>query len=193
MKPSILKLREIIKSYKPYNEQEEKDKEKLLWCIDNLENVLTRTNGIAHFTSSSFILNKSRDKVLMIHHNIYNSWAWTGGHADGKADLLAVSLKEAVEETGVKNINPIYSDIFALDVLTVFGHVKRGEYVSAHLHLNTTYLLESEESEELIVKADENSAVKWIPIDEVVECSSEEHMRKVYEKIITKIKELKEK
>lgn len=188
MKPNLSNLSEIITMYKPYNEQEEKDKEKLLWSIDNLEDVLTRNNGMAHFTSSSFILNKSRDKVLMIYHNIYDSWAWTGGHADGDEDLLAVAVREAVEETGVKNIKPVIADIFALDVLTVFGHVKREQYISAHLHLNVTYLLEADEKEILIVKPDENSAVKWVSIDKVVQYSSEPHMKKVYEKVVNKIK-----
>ena len=43
----------------------------------------------------------------MIHHNIYNSWSWTGGHADGDKDLLYVAIKEAKEETGVKNIKAL--------------------------------------------------------------------------------------
>jgi 8-oxo-dGTP pyrophosphatase MutT (NUDIX family) len=191
MKANISNLSEIIRNYKPYNKQEEKDKERILWCIENFQDPLSRDNGIAHFTSSCFILNKSHDKVIMIHHNIYNSWAWTGGHADGNEDLLAVAVKEAEEETGVKNVKPITADIFALDVMPVFSHIRRGEYVSAHLHLNASYILETDEEEELVVKPDENSAVRWIPIDEVLEYSSEPHMIKVYEKIITKIKELK--
>ena len=126
----------------------------------------------------------------MIHHNIYNSWSWTGGHADGEEDLLNVAIKEAREETGVKNIHPVTSHIFSLDVLPVLGHIKRGNYVSAHLHLSLAYLVEADEEEMLIVKADENSAVKWIPIEEVNSYCNEPHMQKVYEKIIFKIRAL---
>ena len=181
---------ELIKDYTPCNEQEKKDKELILHCIDKFHNVLTRDNEIAHITSSGFIVNKTKDKVLMIHHNIYNSWAWTGGHADGEEDLLNVAIKEAREETGVKNIRPVTSHIFSLDVLPVLGHIKRGSYVSAHLHLSLAYLVEADEEEMLIVKADENSAVKWIPIEEVNSYCNEPHMQKVYEKIICKIKAL---
>lgn len=179
-----------IKGYNPYNEQEKKDKEIILHCIDTLEDILTRNNEIAHITSSAFIVNRTKDKVLMIHHNIYNSWAWTGGHADGEEDLLAVAIKEAQEETGVKNVQPVSSDIFSLDILTVVGHVKRGKYVSPHLHLSVAYLVEADENEPLIVKEDENSGVKWIPINEVNIYSNEPHMQKVYEKLITKIRAL---
>ncbi|MDD7796330.1 NUDIX hydrolase [Clostridium sp. 'White wine YQ'] len=177
-----------IERYNPYNEQEKKDKEMMLYYINAFENVLTRENEIAHMTSSAFVLNKERDKVLMIYHNIYDSWGWTGGHSDGEKDLLAVAIREAREETGIKIASPITTEIFSLDVLPVAGHVKNGNYVSAHLHLSVTYLLEADEEEELIIKEDENSGVKWIPIDEVVDASNEPHMKKVYSKIISKIK-----
>ena len=58
-------------------------------------------------TASGFIVNEARNKTLMVHHNIYNSWSWTGGHADGDSDLLAVALREAREETGIVNVTPL--------------------------------------------------------------------------------------
>ncbi|WP_238886107.1 NUDIX hydrolase [Clostridium sp. YIM B02551] len=177
-----------IERYNPYNEQEKKDKEMILYYINAFENVLTRENEIAHMTSSAFVLNKERDKVLMIYHNIYDSWGWTGGHSDGEKDLLAVAIREAREETGIRIANPITTEIFSLDILPVVGHVKNGNYVSAHLHLSVTFLLEADEEEELVIKEDENSGVKWIPLDEVVDVSNEPHMKKVYSKIISKIK-----
>lgn len=177
-----------IKRYIPYNEQEKKDKEVILHSIEAFDDILTRNNEIAHMTSSAFAVNRSRDKVLMVHHNIYNSWSWTGGHADGDEDLFAVAIKELMEETGVNNIHPITPEIFSLDILPVFGHIKKGKYISAHLHLSVAYLVEADEDELLIVKADENSGVKWIPIDELDTYVNEPHMQKVYAKLISKIK-----
>lgn len=185
-----MKWIEQIKAYVPYNEQEEKDKEIILYSINVLENILTRDNEIAHMTSSSFVVNKEKSKVLMVHHNIYNSWSWTGGHADGEEDLLKVAIREVQEETGVKNVYPVGEDIFSLDVLPVLSHIKKGKYVAAHLHLSLAYLLEADEAELLTIKSDENSDVKWIPIEEVNEYSNEPHMQKVYSKLISKIKEL---
>lgn len=179
-----------IKNYKPCNEQENKDKELVLHCIDIFDDVLTRRNEIAHITSSAFVVNKNRDKVLMVHHNIYNSWSWTGGHADGEEDFLAVAIREVKEETGVSKVEPLLSDIFSLEILTVVGHEKSGKYVAPHLHLSIAYLVEADEDEKLKVKEDENSGVRWIPIDEVNEYSNEPHMQKVYSKLIEKVKEL---
>lgn len=180
-----------IRNYVPYNEQEKKDKEVINYCTEVFQDILTRNNEVAHMTSSAFAVNKTHDKVLMVYHNIYNSWSWIGGHADGDEDFLAVAMKELKEETGVYNISPIFSDIFSLDVLTVLGHTKRGNYISPHLHLSVTYLIEVDDNDLLIVKKDENSGVKWISIDEINMYSTEPHMHKVYEKIVTKIKNLR--
>jgi len=180
-------LYDSIKNYSPCNEQEKKDKEVIIYCTEVFEDVLTRNNEVAHITSSAFAVNKAKDKLLMIYHNIYNSWSWTGGHADGNEDLLAVATKELREETGVKTIRPVSTDIFSLDVLTVLGHTKEGNYVSPHLHLSVAYLIEVDENDLLMVKEDENSGVKWIPFDEINLYSTEPHMQKVYKKLISKV------
>ena len=139
-------------------------------------------------TSSAFVINKNKDKVLMVYHNIFNSWSWTGGHADGEEDLLLVAVNEAKEETGVKKISPVSNSIISLDLLPVFGHIKKEKYIPSHLHISIAYLVEADENEPLIVKFDENSAVQWIPIDEIASYSNEPHMKKIYKKIVSKIR-----
>ena len=182
-------LKENLEKYIPYNEQEEADKEVMLSYINNFDNVLTRENKYGHFTSSAFVLNRERTKILMAYHKIYDSWAFVGGHSDGDSDLLHVAMKEAKEETGIKNVTPISENIYSLEIITVNGHEKRGKYVASHVHLNATYLLEADESEEIHIKEDENSGVKWVPIDKILEASSEQWVRdRVYDKIINKMK-----
>jgi len=183
-----MKYIQDIKNYIPVNEQESKDKEIIIDFINKNEDVLARENEVAHLTSSGFIVNKNRDKVLMIHHNIYNSWGWTGGHADGDSDLLEVAIKEAKEETGITNVRPIIDDICCIDILTVKGHIKKGKYIAPHLHLSVAYVLEADETEEVKVKEDENSGGKWVDIDKVLELTDEEHMKDVYSKLINKSK-----
>lgn len=180
-------LYEQLKNYKPYNEQEEKDKEAMLWFMKHSENVFTRDNTIAHFSASSWLVNKDRTKVVMVYHNLYDSWAWTGGHADGEEDLLHVAVKEAKEETGLKNVTPVTADIFSVEMLTVDGHIKRGSYVSSHLHINVTFLLEANEKEELSVKPDENSGVRWFTLEEAITACSEPWMKQIYLKLNEKL------
>lgn len=186
-----MELRKQIENYTPLNEQEVKDKEMILSYMDLFEDVLTRENEILHFTSSGFVLNETRDKVLMIYHNIYNSWAWTGGHADGEDNLLEVAIREVQEETGVQNVKPLVDDIISIDILPVSGHIKRGKYVSSHLHVSFAYLLEVNENEVLRIKEDENSNVGWLPLDTYLDLVTEEHMKPTYNKIVNKAKSLK--
>ncbi|HYE82136.1 MAG TPA: NUDIX hydrolase [Clostridia bacterium] len=181
---------EPIKKYMVCNEQEEKDKELTIKCLEMFDDVLTRDNPIAHVTSSAFVINKNRNKVLMVYHNIFDSWSWTGGHADGEEDLLNAAIKEVKEETGIKRIFPVSEDILSLDIIPVIGHTKKGTYVSPHLHISVAYLIEADEKEPLVVKPDENSGVKWIPIKEIETYSNEPHMKKIYGKMITKIEAL---
>lgn len=177
-----------IKKYVPYNDQEAADKEAILYAISNYDNLLTRENPLAHITSSGYIVNKNKTKVLMIYHNIYKSWSWTGGHADGDDDLLHVAIKEAKEETGIKNIKALDNKIFSLDILPVPAHDKKGKKIASHLHLSVAYLLEGDENDELFIKEDENSGVQWIPINEISSYSTEDSMIKLYEKFNEKIK-----
>ncbi|MDF2821201.1 MAG: hydrolase [Clostridiales bacterium] len=146
-----MNYREEIRKYQPVNEQEMNDKKVILDYIEYFyEDILTRENQIAHMTSSGLILNESLDKILMIHHNIYKTWTWTGGHAEGDSDMLGVALKEAKEETGVMNIVSLTQNLASIDIIPVYGHVKRGKYVSSHLHLNTSYILIADEKEALV-------------------------------------------
>lgn len=162
-----------IHGYIPYNEQEEKDQTTMLKLVKHHTDLFTRENETAHFTASAWIVNASRTKVLMVYHNLYNSWSWTGGHADGDEDLLQVALREAVEETGISNIKPIKEDIFSLEIATVDGHMKKGRYVSSHLHLNVTFLLVGDENDTLAHRPEENSAVAWFDLEAAVEASTE--------------------
>lgn len=181
-----------LEHYVPYNEQEEKDRQVMLQLLRTTPDIFERKNQTAHFTASSWLLNREHDKVLMIYHNIYHSWAWTGGHADGETDLLAVAMREAKEETGVTEIKALSELPFSIEILTVDGHVKRGSYVPSHLHLNVTYLLEADEDEVLRVKPDENSGVKWFSLEAALEASTEAWMvERVYRKLNEKLAQIR--
>ncbi len=177
-----------LKNYEPYNEQEAKDKEFFTTCEKNMGDILNRTNEVCHLTSSAFIINKERTKVLCIFHNIYNAWTWVGGHADGDDDMIYVAKKETQEETSLQHFRLISESPIAVDALPVAGHVKRGKYVSAHIHLNVTYLIEADEAENIKILEEENSNIGWLTFDELLLKSTEPHMIKVYKKIIERIK-----
>ena len=180
-------LRRQIEAYAPFDEQEARDREMMLMAIDKMENTLTRENIFTHFTASSWIVNPGRTRVLMAYHNIYKAWAWTGGHADGEDDLLAVALREAREETGIERIAPVIPGIYSLETIPVFPHFKRGSFVCGHLHMNATFLLCADDGQAIHAKPDENSGVKWMPLEEVEDIREEPYMASIYQKLNRKL------
>ena len=183
--------KDLIKNYKPKCEQERIDQQAILSFLDRNPDAFYRTNLAGHMTASAIVVDSKMDKVLFAFHNIYNSWSWVGGHNDGNEDFLAVAVDEAKEETGVKNIYPYNGEILGIDTILVHNHIKKGHYVPDHLHFNLTYLLIADDSEQLVIKADENSGVKWFAIDEVLNHVSEERMKVVYQKAFDEIMRIK--
>ncbi len=182
---------EKLGKFVPWDEEEAASRDLVVECLRREPDVFERKNGLCHMTASAWIVNRERTKVLLAFHNLYQSWSWLGGHADGDRDLLRVALKEAREESGLTHVHPVSEEIFSVEVGPVLGHVKRGKQVPSHVHLNVTYLLEADESEALHEKPDENSAVGWFALNEVEQAVSERWMwEHVYRKLNEKVKAL---
>lgn len=242
-------LYQDIASYHPFNEQEAADRHVMLRALKTNRFCFDRKSQ-AHFTCSAWVVNPEKTQTIMVFHDIYNSWSWIGGHADGCSDLAAVALRELREETGVEHARIVSpwecvdspsrrpnadkkakastneisnemvsangisnetasankipnevvnasapsptSPLFSLEVLTVDGHEKNNRYISSHLHLNVTYLVEVDPSEALRIKPDENSGVKWVSLDQVLNMSDEPWIReRIYAKLLAKLNLLK--
>lgn len=179
-------IRKALLAYVPFHEQEAADRATLLRYCETFPDLLYRENPIAHFSSSALVVNRAGDRVLLGYHNLYCSWGWLGGHADGDADLLAVAIREVGEESGLAAVTAPDPDFFAIDILPVWGHKKHGIHLSSHLHLSVCYLLVGDDSLPLRHKPDENSAVGWKEAGELLSLCREEEMVPVYEKLLKK-------
>jgi len=187
-------LYEQLQGYLPRCQQEREDRARMLeWLETSPDTVLTRENRAAHFTGSGLIASPGLDRVLLIHHRLYDAWTWTGGHADGDADLLRVARREAEEETGLTDMEPLGGEIATLDVLPVTGHVKKGRYVSAHLHLSVGYLLLTRDDRPPPGNQAENRGALWIPAEELLRWGTEKHMQPLYRKLLERLREAREK
>ena len=182
-----MNLTSVLKTYRPWNRQEEQDIAEILRRLEQGEELYTRNNAAAHLTASAWVVSPDRAQVLMAYHNLYDSWAWLGGHADGERDLLAVALREVQEESGISAV-PVSSDIFSVEILPIAGHEKNGTYLPSHLHLNVTFLLEADPNAPVRPKEDENSRVGWFRAEDAVSASSEPWIRdRIYRKLCEKV------
>lgn len=177
--------------YKTTDQFEDAERFSFANFLQRNEDAFDRTNSIAHVTSSSWIVNEDMTKVLMCYHNIYKSWSWTGGHADGEQDLLSVAIREAKEETGINTIKVLTPEFYDVEIIPVSQHLKRGFAIGNHLHLNVTYLLMADEKEILKVKSDENSKLAWLDVEKLDELVSEKDMLPIYKRLQKKAEALK--
>lgn len=183
-----MNLKQSVENYVPSTHEEAVEKEMILKYFDEFDDLLTRDNGMVHFVSSAFIVNKSKTKVLLIHHNLFNSWICCGGHCDGDGDALRVALKEANEETGLKNFKVLDEGIWGLEILPVDRHYKRGKYITSHVHLSLMYIIEADEDEMTTIKPDENTGVAWFDLQENNIDENKPDVYGVYKKLIDKMK-----
>lgn len=181
------RLYQEIASFVPFNEQEAKDQEMFLKFITSFDDVLTRNNSFGHFTSSAFVVNKERSKMLAVYHNIMQGWIYPGGHADGEDDLLAVATREVTEET-TQTPNVLDTKIFGIQAAPVIPHYKNGIFIPAHIHYDVIYLMEGNEEEQLAFRPDESSGIKWLSFEDATNDKVVNWARPVHEKLIKKLK-----
>lgn len=164
-------VKQLIEEYKPFTEQESRDKEAMLSFLNTFDNTLLRDNLHGHFTATAFVVNDYCTDALMLHHKIMNDWICPGGHADGESDLYSVALREIEEETGLKAEPMFDKEVFSIQAAPVKGHIKNGQYVPAHVHYDVLFVfkVKNEDMNKIRVLPSENTAVEWWPIGRVLE------------------------
>ena len=183
-----LSYREEIWRFEARNRQEAADQRQMLDLLrQEADGLLRRESMTAHFTSSALIFDPTRTRLLLVFHTQFRAWSWVGGHADGEADLLAVALREAREETGIVQVEPLSPAIQSLDILPVWGFEKQGQYIPAHLHLSVGYALVAPQTQPLTIKPDETSGVRWVDIGRLEQYVTEPYMLYIYRKILERI------
>ena len=143
-------------------------------------NAFQRTHLPGHITGSAWIVSDDASKALLVHHAKLNKWVQPGGHADGDENILAVALREAEEETGLSNFK-IESSIFDIDIHTIPA---RNDFPE-HQHYDIRFLLRANEDEPVLV-SEESHDVKWIPMDQLKNYTTERSVLRMREKLAQK-------
>ena len=136
-----------------------------------------------HVTASAWIVSEDYTSFLLTHHAKLGRWLQLGGHADGNADLAAVALGEAREESGMQ--------VFALAAangvdlpLDIDVHLIPARGADpAHLHYDVRYLLIAARDQPLRISS-ESLDLRWFPrasADEVLESESLKRMARKLE------------
>ncbi|MDR1907870.1 MAG: NUDIX hydrolase [Holosporales bacterium] len=152
---------ELINNYAPTDQVELEDKRRMLDFLAREPDCFDRNCVEGHFTASCWLENYAGDAILLTHHRKFGKWIQLGGHADGDSDLLRVSLKEAYEESGLSNIEPVRADIFDIGVHFIPPH----EDITQHYHYDVRFYLKAMKDEPFTV-SEESHDLKWVFLHE---------------------------
>ena len=155
-------LLQLLENYQPFNQEETHFKQEMIEFVNQNPDCFERSLLTGHITGSAWIVDKSRQYTLLTHHRKLDKWFQTGGHCDGDSDVLNVAMKEAMEETGLTDIQAISSNIFDIDI----HEIPERKGVPTHLHYDVRFLLEADMNEPLIISS-ESSDLAWIELSKV--------------------------
>lgn len=153
-----MQLLEQLRAYRALSSEEEATKAQIINFVEHNPSCFARSNAEGHITGSCFLLNPSGDEVLLTHHKKIGKWLQLGGHADGDPDILRVALREAQEESGINEIEPLGSGIFDIDIHLIAEHLD----VAAHLHYDIRFVLRARRVDYKI--SSESNDLAWVPL-----------------------------
>jgi 8-oxo-dGTP pyrophosphatase MutT (NUDIX family) len=131
-------LLDLLEKHSPIDDNELKMRNETIEFVKTNEDCFKRELLIGHVTGSAWIVNDARTHVLMTHHRKLNRWFQPGGHCDGEPDVLKVALKEANEETGLKNLNVVDGQVYDVDI----HQIPERKGIPAHYHYDIRFLIE---------------------------------------------------
>ena len=146
--------------------------------VETEQDCLLRTCAPGHLTGSAWIVDAARRRTLLTHHLKLEKWLQLGGHADGDGDLLAVALREGLEESGLARLRAMKAEIFDVDRHWI--PARKTEL--AHWHYDLRFVIEGDPSEALVRAANESKELAWVDIARVAELNPEESMARMVRK-----------
>ncbi len=147
--------------------------------LDSTRQCFDRNNWDGHFTGSAWVVDQTRNWILMTHHYQLNLWLQLGGHAEGRPNLLDVALAEAREESGLSRFIVLSDEIFDLDIHPIPQYNR----TPTHLHYDVRFIFEARHGDEEIIISDESHDVAWVHVDDVLNKNPEPSMVRMLSKM----------
>lgn len=150
-----------LKTYKPYNELERQNVNKVLSFLENNHNCYDRSNLDGHITAGGLIC--SKDGLLLLnHHKIADMWFQFGGHSDGDSNSLNVAAREILEECGLSDLTLLSNIIYDVDVQEIDFNKKKNEPKHFHYDINFLFLTNSTDCH----VSSESLEIKWVTLNQ---------------------------
>ncbi len=165
---------QLLQSYKEIHPSEQATVSKFNQFITQNKQCFERSLLIGHITGSCWLLDLSRERVLLTHHKKLGKWIQLGGHADGDPDILNVALKEAKEESGNNHIISLQNQIFDIDVHEIPPY----KQVPTHYHWDIRFLLGMNSTDQIQMSSESND-LAWFTYKQLTQHNFEASMQRM--------------
>lgn len=142
-----------------------------------------------HITGSAFIVSLDLKSTLLTHHRKLDAWLQLGGHSDGNPKTWEVALREAQEESGLRDFRwdpALFLDLGEEKIPLPFDvdthRIPARGHEPEHIHYDIRYLLFADCQKELIVSSESHS-LAWVPLREIGRYTQERSILRMVEKI----------
>jgi 8-oxo-dGTP pyrophosphatase MutT (NUDIX family) len=173
-------FRDALLRHIPADAAEADDLKEILVLVEREPACFSRhTFTPGHVTGSGFVVCRTTGKVLLHHHRRLNAWLQLGGHDDGERDPRATALREAAEESGLKDLALLQDEILDVDV----HDIPAGKGEPPHKHHDVRYALVTEQPEEIQRDAGESLDLAWFTLEEAAERMNEPGARRALRRL----------
>ena len=170
-------LLEQLRAYRAAHPDEHATSDRFIDFVEEHAECFERELEIGHVTGSAWIVNRAGTHVLLTHHAKLDIWVQLGGHVDGCPDVLESAAREALEESGIPDLEPVSAEIFDLDIHLI--PARKTE--PAHFHHDVRYAFRATASEDYVV-SDESHDLAWVEIARIGDYTAEESMLRMARK-----------
>lgn len=167
--------RALLSSYRPSDARQIEARDRLLEWIERYpDDAHSRTRLEGHLTASALVLNFERTHALLTHHKKLGRWLQLGGHCDGDANLPRAALREAIEESGIRELE-IDPAVLDLDIHAIPARAHEPE----HLHLDVRFLVHAPRGAREVL-SDESHALAWISPAELGGLNTDDSVKRLF-------------
>ncbi len=158
--------------------------------INTSANCFARSHPTGHVTGSALLVNPTMDQFLLMHHAKLNKWLQMGGHADGHPIPHETAMREAEEETGLRQLSflnyegdlGITTDLAPLPFDIDIHKIPARKSEPLHFHYDVRYIIVADPNIPLRGNEESND-IRWLSPDEALSLTCEESMVRQFAKV----------
>lgn len=168
----------LIDSYQIHQPVDRLFRDHLVDFVNKHDDAFARSQLAGHVTASAFVVDEAFENMLLMHHKKLDFWVQFGGHADGDMNVLRVSRRELLEESGIDAI-PFSENIFDIDIHRIPAVGKE----PPHLHYDVRFLYQVSKDAFFSENFDEVNELKWFPVEKLKDVEGS-WLDRVQEKVV---------